>query len=250
MLNLIVCGYNGGVGKILRECIAKDSECELVAGVSRSLKTGDCDGNVKLFKSFDDCDVEADAIIDFSHPDNLASMLKYVLKTKTPVVIATTGFTEEQDAAIEEISKEVPVLLSHNTSVGVNVLIELVKETSKLLNNFDIEIIEKHHNRKEDAPSGTAKMLISAIKEILPDSNEVFGRSGRNCKRQAKDIGVSSIRGGNIISDHDVLFCGDSEVVTLSHHAQSNAIFANGAIFAAKELLKKESGLYDMKDIL
>lgn len=250
MLNLIVCGYNGAMGKMLQECISKDPDCKLVAGVARSAKTGTLDGDVKLFHTFDDCDVDADAIIDFSHPDNLDSMLKYVKKTKTPVVIATTGFDEKQNKSIEEVSKEVPVLLSHNTSVGVNVLIELVKEASKLLNNFDIEIIEKHHNRKEDAPSGTAKMLINAIKEVIPESNEVFGRFGRNCKRQSKDIGVSSVRGGNIISDHDVLFCGDSEVVTLSHHAQSNAIFADGSIFAAKELLKKENGLYDMKDIL
>ena len=249
MLRVIICGYSGGVGKILRECVAKDSECELVAGVSRSLETGTCDGDVKLFKSFDDCDVEADAIIDFSHPDNLDSMLKYVLKTKTPVVIATTGFTAEQDAAIEDVSKEVPVLLSHNTSVGVNVLIELVKQAAKLL-DFDIEIVEKHHNRKEDAPSGTSKMLISAIQDVLPDVKGVFGRSGRSCKRQPGDIGVSSVRGGNIVSDHDVLFCGDSEVVTLAHHAQSNAIFAEGAIFAAKKILDKENGLYDMKDIL
>lgn len=249
MLKVIVCGYSGGVGKILRECINNDSECELVAGVSRSLENNSFDGDVKLFNSFDNCDIEADAIIDFSHPDNLDSILKYVKKTKTPVVIATTGFTPEQDNAIEEVSREVPILLSHNTAVGVNVLIELVKQAAKLL-DFDIEIIEKHHNRKEDAPSGTAKMLISAIKEVLPESNEVFGRSGRNCKRETGDIGVSSVRGGSIISDHDVLFCGDNEVVTLSHHAQSNAIFADGAIFAAKKLLNKDNGLYDMKDIL
>lgn len=249
MLRVIICGYSGGVGKILIECVAKDSECELVAGVSRSLETGTCDGDVKLFKSFDDCDVEADAIIDFSHPDNLDSMLKYVLKTKTPVVIATTGFTAEQDAAIEDVSKEVPVLLSHNTSVGVNVLIELVKQAAKLL-DFDIEIVEKHHNRKVDAPSGTAIMIANGVKEVLPESNVVNGRSGRSCKRQPGDIGISAVRGGTIVGEHDALFCGDSEVVTISHQAQSRQIFANGALAAAKFIADKESGFYNMDDML
>lgn len=250
MLKLIVCGYNGAMGKMLKECIEKTSDTVLVAGVARSAQTGTCDGDVKLFHTFDDCDVEADAVIDFSHPGNLDAMLRYVKRTKTPVVIATTGFDEEQNKAIEETSKEVPVLLSHNTAVGVNVVIELVKEAAKLLEGFDIEIIEKHHNRKEDAPSGTAKMLISAIKEVLPESHEVYGRSGRSCKRQPGDIGVSSVRAGNIISDHDVLFCSDSETVTIAHHSQSNAIFADGSIQAAKFLVESPAGLYEMKDIL
>ena len=250
MIKLIVCGYNGAMGKMLQECIGKDADAQLVAGVARSAETGTFDGDIKLFHTFDDCDVDADAIIDFSHPGNLDAMIRYSRKTKTPVVIATTGFDDEQNAAIEELAKEVPVLLSHNTSVGVNVLIELVKEASKVLNGFDIEIIEKHHNRKEDAPSGTAKMLINSIKEVLNESNEVFGRSGRSCKRQPGDIGVSSVRGGNIISDHDVLFCSDSEVVTIAHHAQSNAIFAEGAIQAARFLVENPAGMYEMKDIL
>lgn len=248
MLRVISTGYDGKMGRIVAETVRADENCELA--FVQAYDKSKCVQDITIYEKLADCDEKGDVIIDFSNHANLDNVLGYALRTKTPIVIATTGFNDEEIERIHKAAEEIPVFFSYNMSLGVNIMVKLVKEAAKLLNGFDIEIVEKHHNRKEDAPSGTSKMLISAIQEVLPDVKGVFGRSGRSCKRQPGDIGVSSVRGGNIVSDHDVLFCGDSEVVTLAHHAQSNAIFAEGAIFAAKKILDKENGLYDMKDIL
>ena len=248
MLRVISTGYDGKMGRIVAETVRADENCELA--FVQAYDKNKCVQDITIYENLTDCDEKGEVIIDFSNHANLDNVLGYALRTKTPIVIATTGFNDEEIERIHKAAEEIPVFFSYNMSLGVNIMVKLVKEAAKLLNGFDIEIVEKHHNRKEDAPSGTSKMLISAIQEVLPDVKGVFGRSGRSCKRQPGDIGVSSVRGGNIVSDHDVLFCGDSEVVTLAHHAQSNAIFAEGAIFAAKKILDKENGLYDMKDIL
>ncbi|MGX9758892.1 4-hydroxy-tetrahydrodipicolinate reductase [Clostridioides difficile] len=250
MLKVIISGYNGTMGRVLAECVKKDSELELICGVARSADENTYHSDTKLYKTMTDVTEKADVIIDFSHHETLAPILSYALKNNTPVVLATTGYDEDELNEIEKASKNIPILLSSNTSLGVNILIKLVKDASKMLEGFDIEIIEKHHNRKEDAPSGTANMIANAIKEVLPESENKHGRYGRDCKRKANEIGIHSIRGGNIISDHDVIFAGDNEVLTLSHHSQSDEVFADGSIVAAKFLVGKQSGLYKMADIL
>ena len=243
MLKVIISGYNGTMGRVLAECVKKDNELELVCGVARSADEKGHHSDTKLYKTMTDVTEKTDVIIDFSHHETLEPILSYALKNNTPVVLATTGYDEND-------SKNIPILLSSNTSLGVNILIKLVKDASKMLEGFDIEIIEKHHNRKEDAPSGTATMIANAIREVLPESENTHGRYGRDCKRKPNEIGIHSIRGGNIISDHDVIFAGDNEVLTLSHHSQSDEVFANGSIVAAKFLIGKQSGLYKMSDIL
>lgn len=248
-MKIIVTGYNGKVGKIIANSVIKDKECELIAGVSKSLNQNN-DNSIPVFKSIETIQEKADAVIDFSHSNNLKSILNYCLKNKSILIIGTTGFNKLEEEEIKKASKHIPILLSHNTSIGVNILIELVKQAACLLNNFDIEIIEKHHNRKEDAPSGTAKMLVNAIENSIDNTNPVYARFGNDCKRKKGDIGICSIRGGSIVSDHDVIFAGNDEVITISHQAQSNVIFANGAILAAKKLKNIKNGLYCMKDIL
>ena len=250
MLKVIISGYNGTMGRVLAECVKKDNELELVCGVARSADEKGHHSDTKLYKTMTDVTEKADVIIDFSHHETLEPILSYALKNNTPVVLATTGYDENDLHKIEEASKNIPILLSSNTSLGVNILIKLVKDASKMLEGFDIEIIEKHHNIKEDAPSGTATMIANAIKEVLPESENTHGRYGRDCKRKPNEIGIHSIRGGNIISDHDVIFAGDNEVLTLNHHSQSDEVFANGSIIAAKFLIGKQSGLYKMSDIL
>jgi 4-hydroxy-tetrahydrodipicolinate reductase len=250
MLKIIVSGYNGTNGSILTKCIDEDENLELICGVSRSLKSGSYDGKNKLYKNMDDVAEKCDVIIDFSHPANLDSILKYALANKTPIVLATTGYSQADLEKIDSASKEVAILLSSNTSLGVNIFIDLVKKSVKLLKNFDIEIIDKHHKRKEDAPSGTALMLASAIKEVDTKKYNTYGRQGRVAKRNKEEIGIHSIRGGSIVSDHDVIFAGDSEVITFKHQAQSDVIFAKGALVAAEYLQSKTDGLYEMKDVL
>ena len=235
MLKVIISGYNGTMGRVLAECVKKDNELELVCGVARSADEKGHHSDTKLYKTMTDVTEKTDVIIDFSHHETLEPILSYALKNNTPVVLATTGYDENDLNKIEEASKNIPILLSSNTSLGVNILIKLVKDASKMLEGFDIEIIEKHHNRKEDAPSGTATMIANAIREVLPESENTHGRYGRDCKRKPNEIGIHSIRGGNIISDHDVIF---------------DEVFANGSIVAAKFLIGKQSGLYKMSDIL
>ena len=174
-------------------------------------------------------DEKADAIIDFSHHSCIGDVLAYATKTKTPLVIATTGFNDEELNMIMEASKEIPVFHSYNMSLGVNVLLKLVKEAAKSLKGFDIEIIEKHHNLKVDSPSGTAVMIGNAVKEVLPDTEFIYGRHGRTEKRNNNEVGIHAIRGGTIVGEHTTIFAGHDEVVELTHTAQSKDIFAKGA---------------------
>ncbi len=195
-------------------------------------------------------DETGDIIIDFSHYSRLDTLLEYSKNKKLPLVIATTGYSDETLKKIEEISKEIPILLSSNMSLGVNILNDILERiVPALYKNYDIEVIEKHHNKKVDSPSGTAKTLIETIeKNCLENMKEQYGREGNN-KREKNEIGIHSLRGGTIVGEHSVLFCGEDEIIELKHTAMSKKIFAKGALEAAKFLIGKEPGLYSMKDI-
>ena len=233
-MKAVVVGY-GAMGKLLSQMLGD----ELASVVAI-----ECE-NKKIDAVKDDFDV----IIDFSNPANLDMICDYVSKTKKPVVFATTGYTEEQLKKIDDLSKVAPVLRSANFSLGVILLNRLVKEVTPILKDqFDIEVIEAHHNKKKDAPSGTAKMLVSSIVDAT-GFKVTEGRSGY-CPRTHEEIGVSAVRGGTIVGEHDVMYCGDDEIITLKHSASSKKIFAIGAIKAARWLVGKPNGYYDMEDVL
>ena len=246
MLRVIISGYSGSMGKVLTKCANEDSELEIVCGASKD----DLDVPFKTYQKMSDVEELADVIIDFSHHSTIDDTLSYAIKTKTPIVIATTGFNDEELTKIKKASNIVPIFHSSNMSLGVNVLVKLVKEAAKSLNGFDIEIIEKHHNKKLDAPSGTAVMIANGVKEVLPDSEYIYGRHGRSDKRSSNEIGIHAIRGGTIVGEHTTIFAGHDEVVEIKHSAQSKDIFAKGAIAAAKFLVKQEAGYYNMNNML
>ena len=246
MLRVIISGYSGSMGKVLTKCANEDSELEIVCGASKD----DLDVPFKTYHKMSEVEELADVIIDFSHHSTIEDTLSYAIKTKTPIVIATTGFNEEDLEKIKKASNIIPIFHSSNMSLGVNVLVKLVKEAAKSLNGFDIEIIEKHHNKKLDAPSGTAVMIANGVKEVLPDSEYIYGRHGRSDKRSSNEIGIHAIRGGTIVGEHTTIFAGHDEVVEIKHSAQSKDIFAKGAIAAAKFLVKQEAGYYNMNNML
>ena len=246
MLKIIINGYSGSMGKVLTKCANEDYEIEIICGASKD----DLDVPFKTYHKMSDVEESADVIIDFSHHSTIDDTLSYAIKTKTPIVIATTGFNDEELEKIKESSDIIPIFHSSNMSLGVNVLVKLVKEAAKSLNGFDIEIIEKHHNKKLDAPSGTAVMIANSVKEVLPDSEYIYGRHGRSDKRSSNEIGIHAIRGGTIVGEHTTIFAGHDEVVEIKHSAQSKDIFAKGAIAAAKFLVKQEAGYYNMNNML
>lgn len=246
MLRVIINGYSGSMGKVLTKCVNEDNELQLVCGVSRD----ELDVTFKTYHKMSEVEENADIIIDFSNHCAIYDVLDYATKTKTPLVIATTGFNDEELGAIEKASAIIPIFHSSNMSLGVNVLVKLVKDAAKALNGFDIEIIEKHHNKKLDSPSGTAVMIANGIKEVLPDSECIYGRYGRSEKRKPTEVGIHAIRGGTIVGEHTTIFAGHDEVVEIKHTAQSKDIFAKGAIAAAKFLVNKEAGYYNMNNML
>ena len=246
MLRVIISGYSGSMGKVLTKCANEDSELEIVCGASKD----DLDVPFKTYHKMSEVEELADVIIDFSHHSTIEDTLSYAIKNKTPLVIATTGFNYEELTKIKKASNIIPIFHSSNMSLGVNVLVKLVKEAAKSLNGFDIEIIEKHHNKKLDAPSGTAVMIANGVKEVLPDSEYIYGRHGRSDKRSSNEIGIHAIRGGTIVGEHTTIFAGHDEVVEIKHSAQSKDIFAKGAIAAAKFLVKQEAGYYNMNNML
>ena len=235
------------MGQVLTKCVADDEELELVAGISP--KHHDVDG-FNTYSSFADVKEDSDVVIDFSNPLALDGILEYCLKTKTPVVLATTGYNDEEMEKIHEAAKQIPVFLSFNMSLGVNILLKLVKEAAKNLANFDIEIIEKHHNKKVDSPSGTAVMIANAVKEIREQSEFIYGRHGRTGKRQQNEVGIHAVRGGTIVGEHSAIFAGNDEILEINHSARSKNVIAEGAIAAAKYLVNQEPGFYNMDDML
>ena len=247
MLKVILSGCCGRMGNVVADLIANRDDCEIVCGVDKVCASKD----FPIYPSFDDLEEKADVIIDFSHISTLPGLLKYATKTKTAVVLATTGFNEEQNESIKADGKEIPVFFSFNMSLGVNLLIELSKKAAAVLNGFDIEIIEKHHNQKLDAPSGTAVMIANGLNEVL--DNKMKYEYDRHCKREKRaenEIGIHSVRGGTIVGEHEVLFCGRDEIVSISHSARSREIFAVGAVNAALFLKDKKPGLYSMKELV
>ena len=250
MTKMIMHGCNGRMGHVIVDLVKEDADIEVVAGVDAF---GENSYDFPVFKSLDECNVEADVIVDFSNASAVNGLLDYCVAHQIPVVLCSTGLSPEQLDKVKEASAKVAVLKSANMSVGVNALLKVLKEVSPLFAaaGFDIEIVEKHHNQKLDAPSGTAIALADSINESLNNEYEyVYDRSTRREKRPVKEIGISAVRGGTIVGDHDVIFAGHDEVVTLSHRAYSRAIFGKGAIQAAKFLAGKGAGMYDMADVL
>ena len=250
MVKAIMHGCNGHMGRVITDIIKNTEGIELVAGVDKYTKVPN---DYPVFESIGACDVEADVIIDFSNAAAADELLDYCVEKQVPVVLCTTGLSEEQLEKVEESAKKVAVLKSANMSLGINTLMRLVQEAAKVLaaEGFDVEIVEKHHNQKLDAPSGTALALADAVNEAMDNRYEyIFDRSQRREKRGKKELGISAVRGGTIVGDHDVIFAGTDEVVTFSHTAYSKAVFGKGAVAAAKFLNGKETGRFDMADVI
>jgi len=248
MINLIISGCNGRMGHVVEEICTADPSVNVVAGFDI---LGSSDRNFPVFTSPDQFTGDADVLIDFSHPSALTALLSFCKKHNVCAVLATTGFSEEQLAEIDEAAKTVPIFRSANMSLGINVVIELIKKAASILDGYDIEIVERHHNRKVDAPSGTALMLADAAASAVPYETEyIYDRSNVRQAREKREIGISAVRGGTIVGDHEVIFAGRDEVIELHHHAASREIFASGAVKAAKFLIGKTPGLYCMADLV
>ncbi|MGN0306571.1 MAG: 4-hydroxy-tetrahydrodipicolinate reductase [Lachnospiraceae bacterium] len=250
MTKVIMHGCNGRMGQVIAGLIREDEKVQLVAGIDAS---NHITNPFPVFSRIQDCTLEADVIIDFAAAAAVDDLLDYCADRKLPCVLCTTGLSQQQLEKVEKTAKEVAILKSANMSLGINILLKLLKEAAPVLASagFDMEIVEKHHNLKVDAPSGTALALADAINEELNNEYEyVYDRSGRREKRPQKEIGISAIRGGTIVGDHDVIFAGMDEVITFSHTAYSRAIFGKGALQAAKFLKGKPAGLYQMSDVI
>ena len=250
MTRIIMHGCNGKMGQVITNLLKDDENAMIVAGVD---PYDDGHNAYPVFSSMDSCVVKADVIIDFASSKAMDSLLEYTIKEGVPAVLCTTGLSDEQIKNIEETSKKVAILKSANMSLGINIMFKLLQAVAKVLvpAGFDVELIEKHHNQKVDAPSGTALALAEAIKEVLPeDYYYKYDRTQDNTKRDPKEIGISVIRGGTIVGEHEVLFAGEDEIIEFKHTAYSKTIFAKGAIEAAKFLAGKPAGFYDMKDVI
>ncbi len=250
MIKIIMHGCNGKMGRTISNLVAKDAQVEIVAGVDVNMESK---FGYPVFPSLKECTVTADVVIDFSIASVIDSLLEAANDKNLPVVLCTTGLSKEQIENVVRTSNHIPILRSANMSLGVNLLLKVLKDLSGALvpEGFDVEIVEKHHNQKVDAPSGTALALADSINEEFGGEMEyVYDRSGYRKKREGKELGISAIRGGTIVGEHEVIFAGTDEVVTISHTAYSKAIFGKGAIVAAKFLAGKEPGLYRMDDVL
>lgn len=249
MINIMLSGCNGKMGRVISSLVEADENSKIICGVDLNTESY---SDFPVVNSPFDFNDKADVIIDFSHPSAIEKNINYAKETGTPIIVATTGLSKEQVAFVKEASLKVAVFYSANMSIGVNLIIDLAKKAARLLSDkFDIEIIEKHHNQKIDAPSGTALAIADAINDELDNSYEyVYDRHSVRMKRTKKEIGIHAVRGGTIVGEHDVLFAGNNEVVTLSHLATSKEIFAEGAIKAAKYLAGKPAGFYNMDSMI
>lgn len=248
-MRIIISGALGHMGQVvLQQLQAEKERFTLVAGVDVRL---DSKYPVPIFTKADDVSTPFDVLIDFSVPEAAMHALDLCLREKKACIIATTALSEEQETKVHEAAKYIPVFYTGNMSLGVNLQVALIKKAASVLgDSFDMEIIETHHNLKKDAPSGTALMLASTLKEVCDDKAYVFGRHGSNCKREKNEIGIHSLRGGTIVGEHTVRFLGTDEEVSISHKAYSKAVFAKGALRAAEFIFNKPAGLYDMSSIL
>ena len=249
MTRIIMTGCNGKMGKTISEIVAEDEEAVIVAGVD--LSDGPLD--YPVYKKISDVKEEADVVIDFSTPKLLDEILSFAIEKQIPTVLCTTGYSAEQIEQINQTANQTALLRSANMSLGINIMIKVIETVAKTLadTGFDIEIVEKHHNQKIDAPSGTALALADAInKELDNDYDYKYDRSTLREKRPKKEIGISAVRGGTIVGEHEIIFAGTDEVIEFKHTAYSKAIFGKGAVEAAKFLKGKQTGLYDMKDVM
>ena len=249
MTKIILSGACGNMGHMIARCVAQRGDCTIVAGIDPAAGMED---GFHVFSAAADCTVPADVIVDFSHPAALDPLLDMALERKLPVVVATTGLSSEQVARIHEAAKSIPIFYTANMSLGVSLMLELCKTATRLLGaDFDIEIVEKHHNQKIDAPSGTALMLADGMGSVLENPPQyVYDRHSQRKKRQKNEIGLHAVRGGTIVGQHDVIFAGRDEVLTISHAATSKEVFATGSISAALFLSGKPAGLYTMADLI
>ena len=248
MTDIILCGANGKMGKVIRDIVAKRDDCRITAGIDLNTVSD----SFPIYSSFDEIKEDADVIIDFSNPALLNDLLDFAVKKSMPVVIATTGYDESQKRQIEEASRKTSVFFTYNMSLGINLLANLAKKAVQVLGDgFDIEIIEKHHNQKIDAPSGTALMLADAIcEELNKPMKYEYDRHSKREKRTKNEIGMHAVRGGTIVGEHEIMFAGRDEIITLSHSARSKEIFAVGAVNAALFLKDKPAGMYSMKEMI
>lgn len=250
MTRVIMHGCNGRMGQAITGLAGTDDEVVIVAGVD---KYDQGQNSFPVYESIEDCEIEADVIIDFSNASAVDGLLDYAVRTQIPVVLCTTGLSDEQLARVQEASTKIAILRSANMSIGINLLLKLIRENAAVLRDagFDTEIVEKHHRHKLDAPSGTAIALADAARDALGSDYEyVYDRSERRMERPVKEIGISAVRGGSIVGDHDVIFAGTDEVITLSHTAYSRTVFARGALSAALFLAGREPGMYSMSDVI
>ena len=248
MIKVILSGCGGRMGKAVAAAV--ENEVRIVAGVDVNAASIDA-SDFPIYESITEFSDKADVIVDFSHHSALPSLLDYAKATKTPVVVATTGHTDEELALMREAAKSVAIFHSGNFSIGINLIINLAKQAARTLGaDFDIEIIEKHHNKKLDAPSGTALMIANAVADEREESEYIYDRHSVRKAREPKEIGIHSVRGGSIVGEHEVIFAGANEVVSISHSAASREIFANGALRAAIYLAGKSAGLYSMTDLI
>lgn len=247
-MNILLNGASGRMGNEVATCVKSQADCKIVCGFD---KDENKEGEFPIYNNIENINEKIDIIIDFSVPVATFEILKYAKKNKIPVVIATTGFNKEELNEIEELSKEIPIFKSSNMSLEINLMTNILQKVAEVLKESDIEIIETHHNRKIDSPSGTAILLANAINEVFDGKKEYnFDRMSKREKRNKKEIGFSSIRGGNIVGEHTVQFFGENETLEITHKSYSRQVFAEGAIKAAKFVVNKPVGLYEMKDLV
>lgn len=250
MVNVILCGCQGKMGHVIEDCVAERKDCQIVAGFD--IRT-EPEKPYPIYTDFSACTEQADVIVDFSSPASLDPLLEYALARKLPLIIATTGYNSEQTEKIHKAAEQIPVFFSFNMSLGINLLAELAQRAAAFLGDqFDVEIIEKHHNRKVDAPSGTALMLADAINTALEEPHSyIYDRHSIRRKREKNEIGISSVRGGTIVGEHEIIFAGRDEMIELKHTAMSREIFAVGAVNAAVYMAgATEPRIYTMADLL
>ncbi len=250
MIRVIMHGCNGKMGQVVTDLVAQEEDMEIVAGVDMFAEEKN---GYPVFQTMEQCEVEADVVIDFSNASAVDALLDACVARKLPVVLCTTGLSDAQLEEVQDAAEKTAILRSANMSLGINLLLKLLKEATKTLApaGFDMEIVEKHHNQKVDAPSGTALALADAMSEAAGgDYTYTYDRSQKREKRDKKEIGISSVRGGTIVGEHEVIYAGTDEVIELKHTAYSRSVFGKGAVEAAKFLAGKPAGLYDMFDVI
>ena len=248
MINLLISGASGRMGKKVFESALNNKNVKAVCGVDIACNLSNSD--FPIYDSFDKVSEKIDVLIDFSAPATLDKILEFCSKNNVPAILCATGYDEQKIQKVKEYSKKLPLFRSGNMSLGINSLIDLVKKATSSLEGFDIEIIEKHHNQKVDAPSGTALMLADAVKEVDNEKFYTYGRNGIVGKRDNKEIGIHAVRGGGIVGEHQVIFASNFETITLTHQATDRSVFADGAIKAAEFIVNKPAGLYNMADVI